>query len=116
MPNRRPQIEKRLPPKRETSQMRVRRSPRRIPSIKQRLNHKRGSSDEITLDERGRNPQDTKASPRELPIASSIVSALRFVARVSVNLDDKLLISKLTSQSATKLPSYDFGEISSLAS
>jgi hypothetical protein len=28
----------------------------------------------------------------------------------------EVLISKLTSQSATKLPSYDFGEISSLAS
>src|SRR5690606_12079141 len=78
-------LEERLPPKRGADQTRVQRSAGRAPRIKQRLNHKRGSVHEITFDERGRNPQDTKPSSRELPVASRVVSAPRFVARISID-------------------------------
>jgi hypothetical protein len=82
-------VDKRLRPKRAPGEHRVQASRRALPRLKQRLNHKRGSSDQITFDQRSRNPQDAKAPAREFPIASRVVSALRLVAHIPINLDDE---------------------------
>ena len=81
--------EKRLCPKRAPGQHRVQPSRRGIPRLQERLNHKRGSRHQVALDQRSRDPQDAKAPARELPIASRVVSALRLVALVPINLDDE---------------------------
>ena len=83
------EIEKRLRPKRAPSQTRGQRSPGTLARLQQRLNHKRGRRDQGTLDQRSRDPQDTEAPACELPIASRVVSALRLVALVPINLDDE---------------------------
>ena len=82
------EVEKRLRPKRANGDMRGQPS-LSVPSLQQRLNDKRGRRDQVTLDQRSRNSQDTKTSLRELPVASSVVSALRLVALVPVNLHNE---------------------------
>src|SRR5690606_7895435 len=62
---------------------------RGIQRLQQRLNHKRGSRDQVPLDERCRNTQDAEASPNELRITTGVVSALRPVAHIPVDLDDE---------------------------
>jgi hypothetical protein len=84
-----PDVEKRLRPKRAPGQTRGQRSPGTLPRLQQRLNHKRGSRHQVTLDQRSGNSQDAEAPARELPIASRVVSALPFVPRVPINLDDE---------------------------
>lgn len=64
------------------------------PRLQQRLNHKRGRLDQVPLDQRSRDPQDTKTSAGELPISRSVVSALLFVASVPVNLDDERRLTR----------------------
>ncbi len=80
-------FEKRLRPKRAPGQHCGQRSPATLPRLQQRLNYKRGRGDQVTLDQRSRNPQDAEASLGELPIASRVVSTLPLVALVPINLD-----------------------------
>jgi hypothetical protein len=81
--------EKRLPPKRARDQICVLDSPGLLPRLKQRLNHKRGSRDQVTLDQRAGNSQDAKASLAQLPVPRGVVRPLALVALVPVNLDNK---------------------------
>ena len=83
------EVEKRLRPKRAPGRTRVQRSAAALPSLQQRLNDKRGRRHQVTLDQRPRNAQDAEAFARELPIPSRVVSALRLVALVPINLDDE---------------------------
>ena len=82
-------IEKRLRPKRAPGQHRVQRSGAALPRLQKRLNHKRGRRNQVTLDQRSRNPQDAEAPARELPVASRVVRALGLVALVPINLDNE---------------------------
>ena len=82
-------IEKRLRSKRAAGQHRVQPQAALPPRIKQRLNHKCGSLHQVSLDQRSRDAQDAVPPTLQLAVPRRIMSALRLVTRIPINLDDE---------------------------